>query len=581
MNYQKIRFTLAVLLVSALLIGTMTVLGPAAAKKERFFNITFVTPIGNRPREKAGQVIARQLEKIGIGVNLRYMDFASIVPRANTTGRSGRTWKEGGMDMWVWQSGSGATIEPTGLYQYFTCDQQVPKGNNRTRYCNKDFDKYIYKGLSTANSEERFKLAKKAQEILISDLPVIPLWYPAQFYGIRSTVKFPENKSPSYWETYAFRWAKREIEGKSKEEMSPRERTLVYAQPTGVGNFLPGFMTSGYTARAIRRIAYDALIQDTRGSYHVGKPKGPRPALAKSWEVKENGRKWIIHLRKNVYWHDGEKFDADDVVFTYNKIVKNPKSGYGYSATARYYQENGITVEKAGKYTVVFTLDKYIPTFPFRVLAEPILPQHLLKDVPVDKLRTSDLNTKKIVGTGPFVLEEYKPGEYITYKANEDYYLGRPWFDRLVIKFIPKPATAFMALKKGEVDVTEKWYGFTREIQQIKKDPDLYYAMEESLGPQQILFNLDHPRLKNIWVRRAISLAVPRKAFVEELSAGLGRVANQLLHPTVAGHSEKLPPLKYNLDKAKACMEKAGYDYDNIVIEGPKKEVGVGTWPSK
>lgn len=576
LNKRKLKY-LAVL-VSILFLAT-ALTGVSYAKETRFFTVTLVTPIGNQAREKAGQVIARQLEKIGIGVNLRYMDFASLTPRADTLGRTGKTFDEGGMDMWIWQSSSNAAIEPTGLYSYFACEQQVPVGSNRTRYCNKEFDEYIYKGLATADDEERFKLAEKAQEILISDLPIIPLWYPAQFYGIRSSVEFPEERSPSYWETYAFQWAERSIEGKSKEEMSERERTLVYAQPAGVDHFLPGFMTSGYTYRAIERIAYDALIHDTRGSYHTGETLGPEPALAESWEIKEDGKKWTVHLREDVKWHDGEKFDADDVIFTYNELLKNPASGYGAEATARYYEDNGIEIEKEGKYTVVFTLNENIPTFPIRVLAEPILPKHLLKDVPVDELMTSELNQEKIVGTGAFVMEEYKPGESITYKANEDYYGGKPWFDHLTIKFIPKPATAFMALKKGEVDVTEKWYGFTREIQQIKEDPDMYYAMEESLGPQQILFNGDHPKLKNIWVRRAISLAIPREAFVEDLSAGLGRTANQLLHPNVAGHSNELPEMEYDLEKAKACMEKAGYDYDNIVREGPKKGVGVGTWP--
>jgi len=287
MSYISARKLKCMAVLVSILFLVTAISGVSFAQEERFFNLTFVTPIGNTAREKAGQVIARQLEKIGIGINLRFMDFASLTPRADTCGRTGKTFSEGGMDMWVWQSASDAAIEPTGLYSYFACDQTVPTGSNRSRYCSEEFDKYIYEGLKTSDDEERFEKAKKAQEVLIHDLPIIPLWYPAQVYGIQSSVVFPEDRNPSFWQTAAFKWGKREIEGKTKEDMTKRERTIVYAQPTGLGHFLPGFMTSSYSIRGIGMVAYDGLIAEPRGSYHVGEKKGPEPALAKSWELKE------------------------------------------------------------------------------------------------------------------------------------------------------------------------------------------------------------------------------------------------------------------------------------------------------
>ncbi len=577
MKRGKLPLLVVAGLVMALIVGATVATGLAAAKKDRFFTITLITPIGNGPREQAGQVIARQLEEIGIGVNLRYMDFASINPRAHEGARTGSTFDQGGYDMYIVQSNMNAALDPSGIYSYFASDQEYPAGSNYEHYANKDFDNLIYKALKAPNLQERYTLAAQAIALLNKDLPSIPLWFPVNFYGIRSTVSFPDGETPAWWEAYSFRWAKRVIPGETKADMSLRDRTLVYAQPSTIGNFLPGFMSSSYSVRAVRQMVYDALIQDTYGSYNAGTPIGPRPDLAESWETSQDGLTWTFHLRKNVKWQDGQPFTADDVLFTFN-LCMNKDAGYGEMASAKYYEEKGITVKELDPYTVQFHFQVYTPEAPYRVFAEPILPKHLLANIPVDKLRTCDMNTgKEVVGTGPFKLVDYHPSEYLKYQANDDYCLGRPWFDYVVVRIIPKAETAFLALQKGEVDVTEKWYGFTRELAQVDKDPNLYAIKEPSPGPQQIRVNLDNPYLSNIWVRRAISYACPRQAFVDDLSAGLGVPATCFVLPTSSIYKTVtdelstlgVAPLTYDMNEAKLCMEKAGYNYDDITVKGP------------
>ncbi|RLE37645.1 hypothetical protein DRJ12_02550, partial [Candidatus Acetothermia bacterium] len=151
------------------------------------------------------------------------------------------------------------------------------------------------------------------------------------------------------------------------------------------------------------------------------------PELAKSWDISADGLTITFHLRQGLKWSDGEPFTADDVLFTFN-LCMNKEAGYGEASSAKFYEEKGVKVEKLGPYTVRFTFKVYTPEASYRVFAEPILPKHLLANIPVDKLRTCDLNIgKKVVGTGPFKLVEYHPSEYIKYQANDDYYLGRPW----------------------------------------------------------------------------------------------------------------------------------------------------------
>ena len=130
MGTRNWRLPLSLMLAAALMITWLAVPAPAQAadKKPRFFEITLITPIGNQPREKAGQIIARDLEKIGIGVNLRYMEFASITPRWKMTAKTGAPFKDGGFDLIMLQTDSDSSVDPAGIFQRLGCDQVHPNG---------------------------------------------------------------------------------------------------------------------------------------------------------------------------------------------------------------------------------------------------------------------------------------------------------------------------------------------------------------------------------------------------------------------------------------------------------------------
>ena len=122
MNFCRYRFSTTIRVVTMMLLAAMVLAGPAAAKKDRFFTLTLISPIDNAPREKAAQIIARDLEKIGIGVNLRYMEFASISPRWKTAAQKGVTFEEGGYDMYLTRSDFSTFPDPTGIYRRYSCD---------------------------------------------------------------------------------------------------------------------------------------------------------------------------------------------------------------------------------------------------------------------------------------------------------------------------------------------------------------------------------------------------------------------------------------------------------------------------
>ena len=148
------------------------------------------------------------------------------------------------------------------------------------------------------------------------------------------------------------------------------------------------------------------------------------PHLAESWDVSNDGLTWTFHLRKNVLWNDGAPFGADDVVFTFNDLIYNPD----IASSARdifTIDEKPFKVEKIDAYTVKFTLPVRFAPF-LRGMGQAILPKHeLQKYVETKKFNTAwglDTNPREIVGTGPYKLFKYTPGERIILARN-----GRYW----------------------------------------------------------------------------------------------------------------------------------------------------------
>jgi len=148
------------------------------------------------------------------------------------------------------------------------------------------------------------------------------------------------------------------------------------------------------------------------------------PHLAKSWDHSEDGLEWVFHLREDVFWNDGIAFTADDVIFTYNKLIYN--DDIPSSARDIFTIEGEIfKVEKIDSYTVKFTLPiKFAPFL--RGLTQTILPKHKLEksvnEGNFNFIWGIDTDPKEIVGTGPFKLIRYDPGQRLIFKKNPYYW---------------------------------------------------------------------------------------------------------------------------------------------------------------
>ncbi|MFA4844273.1 MAG: peptide-binding protein [Candidatus Margulisiibacteriota bacterium] len=290
----------------------------------------------------------------------------------------------------------------------------------------------------------------------------------------------------------------------------------------------------------------------------------PVPDLAASWQVSRDGRTWTFKLRRDVLWHDGVPFTADDVVFTFNSIL-NPKVN---SVRRSDYIIDGrpIVFRAVNKYTVQAVLPK--PFAPFLThAAMSVIPKHLLQG--------EDINTAKFnrrpVGTGPFIFQEWQTGDHITVRRNPDYYLGKPLLKQIVYKIIPDDNTALVALEAGEIDeagIPPKDYTRMKSVKGIgvyESDVLLYVY----LG-----LNLANPKFTDRRVGQALAYATDRKQLVGLIFRGLATPAYAPSAPISWAYSGEVAKYPYNQDKARQLLKEAGaenLEFTILVNQGNKE----------
>ncbi len=318
------------------------------------------------------------------------------------------------------------------------------------------------------------------------------------------------------------------------------------------------------------------------------------PNLAESWEVSEDGLVWTFHLRHDVQWNDGHPFTADDVVFTFNDLVFNPKIP---SSARDIFTIDGkpFTVEKIDDYTVRFTLPQKFAPF-LRGLSQEILPKHKLKTA-VDKGEFNftwgiDTNPKEIVGTGPYRLASYKPGQRFVFERNPYYWKHSkegdrlPYIDRIIYVIVQSEDVDLAKFVEGTVDAYDLRgmdYPYLKPLE--KKRNFTVYDLGPDMGSQFLVFNQNQsvnpqtqktriPDYKLRWFtdvnfRRAVAHAVDKDQIIKIVKNGLGYPQDSPIGPGSGFFfSDSVVKYPYDLNKAKEILAQAGYidrNHDGIL----------------
>ncbi|MCK4810525.1 MAG: ABC transporter substrate-binding protein [Candidatus Omnitrophica bacterium] len=308
------------------------------------------------------------------------------------------------------------------------------------------------------------------------------------------------------------------------------------------------------------------------------------PNLAQSWET-EDGIKWIFHLRKNVFWGDGEKFTADDVVFTFNDLIYNPDIPAS-SRDILTIEGKEIIVEKIDDYTVKFTLPYIFAPF-LRTLSENILPKHkyykLVKENKFNFSMGLGYKTSDIVGTGPFYLKSYFPGERVILERNPYYWkkdvCGQqlPYLEEIIFIVIPNAETVLLKFLEKEID------SYSLRPQDLavlgplqEKHGFTIYNIGVTTGSNFLILNqnpsinsgTNKPFVKpyklswfrNKTFRKALSFAINRKKIISVLYNELAVPQYSPVSPSnTLFYSDKIKTYPYNPEKARSLLREIGF----------------------
>jgi len=268
----------------------------------------------------------------------------------------------------------------------------------------------------------------------------------------------------------------------------------------------------------------------------------------------ENETTVIFKLRKNVYWHDGVKFSADDVVFTYETII-SPKISTPYSSGFRFVK----SVKALDKYTL-----KVVYKHPYFKALETwsmgILPKHILKNE--KNLMSSKFNTNPI-GTGPYKLYLLEHSKNIILKANDNYFEGRPKIDEISFHVIADPMTRFLMLKSSALDVgsIEPMQYEKQLTPEFFKKFDIYEKISQSYT--YLGFNLRLKKFQDPRVREALSLAIDREEITKILFLSHAKVCTGPFLPGTKAFNKDVKAPTLDRQKAKQLLKEAGYDEKN------------------
>lgn len=283
----------------------------------------------------------------------------------------------------------------------------------------------------------------------------------------------------------------------------------------------------------------------------------PRPQLAESWEVSKDGLTYRFNLRKGVKWHDGRDFTSADVVYSLTKVWK-PMHARGRSTFAKV-----IAVDAPDAHTVLIRLSEPTPMMMTALSAyeSQVIPKHVFDGTDV----ASNPAVNAPIGTGPFVFKEWKKGSHVILERNPNYWdAGKPYLDRVVIRFINDASSRAAALESGEAQIGGLSPVPLADAARIGKLPQIEIETRgyDYMSPVYLMeVNIRRGPLADVRVRKALAHAIDRNALSRVVWFGYGVPAVSPVPSTIKAFYAPPEDVKYPYDtkRAEALLDEAGF----------------------
>lgn len=294
------------------------------------------------------------------------------------------------------------------------------------------------------------------------------------------------------------------------------------------------------------------------------------PGIAESWEGNDDATEWTFKIRPDMQWSDGEPVTSADVKFTYEFILNNRPNAFAS------YLPGNPTFEAPDPATFIYRTKEssLAPVSPAWV---PILPEHIWSKYDRDIKAAKEARLMPTVGTGPFVLVDWKEGQFYTFEKNPYWRGEEPAIDKLIFRLYDVPESMVQALKSGEVDFAEDISPALFDQLVKEKDPAIEPWVASPAYFYDLAFGLwkpnqkgsggetptNHPALQDVQVRVAIAKAIDKQALVDRVKLGYATPGSSVLMPRDRWHMDpsQSGDTTQDFDPAEAnrILDEAGY----------------------
>jgi dipeptide transport system substrate-binding protein len=339
-------------------------------------------------------------------------------------------------------------------------------------------------------------------------------------------------------------------------------KTLVYCSEGSPENFYPAINITGTSFDANSQI-YSRIVDFERDGTKVV------PGLAERWDISEDGTVYTFHLRRGVKWHSNRifkpsrDFNADDIMFSIERQWKEDHPFFKVtSSNHSYFNDMGLaallkSMEKLDDYTVRFTLSRPEAPFLSDLAMEYAGIQSKEYADAMMKAGTPERIDQEPIGTGPFYLVQYQKDAVIRYRAFADYWAGRAKIDDLVFAITPDAAVRWAKLQKGECHIMP--YPNPADLPAMRKNPNIRVLEQPGLNIGYLAYNTMKKPFDDVRVRKALNMAINKKAIIDAVYLGTGVAAKNPIPPIMWSYNDDVRDDPFDPAAAKRLLADAGY----------------------
>ena len=339
-------------------------------------------------------------------------------------------------------------------------------------------------------------------------------------------------------------------------------KTLVFCSEGSPENFYPAINTTGTSFDANSQI-YSRIVDFERGGTTVV------PGLAERWTISSDNLTYTFHLRRGVKWHSNKNFtptrdfNADDVMFAIERQWKENDPYFKVtSSNHSYFNDMGMpkllkSVDKVDDDTVKVVLNRPEAPFLSNLAMEYAGVQSKEYANAMLKAGTPEKIDQEPIGTGPFFLVQYQKDAVIRYKAHPQHWGGKAKIDDLVFAITPDASVRWAKLQKGECHVMP--YPNPADLDAIRKDPNVKVLEQAGLNVGYLAFNTQKKPFDDVRVRKAVSMAINKKAIIDGVYLSTGVAAKNPIPPSMWSYNDAVKDDPFDPEGAKKLLAAAGF----------------------